>query len=200
MTCWHHLKCMFKPLHQHSFINICLSELFSCRLMLHAKQHGILHKGQYGSREGKMAISMVLLKWLSYDIICQAWMDACMFDNDALACYDWIIPSMAMVKCQHAGLPCPAAKVVLTFLQHTKYHVRTAYGISAKAVSNFIDYVLGLIQGTRHAGPRWAMTGSIMFNQMDKTHGAHFHSPCTNHMCSCTGEAFVDDSSLWLLN
>jgi hypothetical protein len=43
-------------------LNICLSELFSRRLMLNAEQYGILHKGQYGSRQGKMAISMVLLK------------------------------------------------------------------------------------------------------------------------------------------
>ena len=57
-------------------LNICLSELFSQRLMLHAEKYGILHKGQYGSRKGKMAISMVLLKRLSYDII--SGMDGCM--------------------------------------------------------------------------------------------------------------------------
>ena len=141
---------------------------------------------------------MVLLKLLSYDIICQAWMDTCMFDNNAMACYNQIIPSMAVVKCRQAGLPPPAAKVVLYFLR-AKCHVRTAYGISAKAFSNFIDYVLRLIEGTGHAGPRWAMTSSIMFDQLDNTHGAHFHSPCTNQMCRHTGGAFVDDSSLWLL-
>ena len=43
-------------------LNVCLSEIFSRRLMHNAEQHGILHKGQYGSRQGKMAISMVLLK------------------------------------------------------------------------------------------------------------------------------------------
>ena len=106
-----------------------------------------------------------------------------MFDNDAMACYDHIIPSMAMVKCWRAGLPRPAAKVVLQFLQRAKYHVRTAYGISATVFSNLIDYILGLIQGTGHAGPGWAMTSSIMFDQMDDTHGAHFHSPCTNRRC-----------------
>ena len=100
-----------------------------------------------------------------------------MFDNDAMACYDCIIPSMAMVTCRRAGLPRNAAKVVLQFLQCTKYHVRTAYGISATAFSNLFDYILGLIQGTGHAGPGWALTSSIMFDQMEHTHGAHFHSP-----------------------
>ena len=146
-----------------------------------------------------MAISMVLLKHLSYDIIRQARMNACMFDNDATTCYDRIIPSLAMLKCQHTGTPHPAINVVLKFLQCARYHVRTAYGISTETFSNLIDYILGLIQGTGHAGPGWALTSSIMFDKMETTHGAHFHSPRHQRTCCRTGEAFVDDSSLWLL-
>ena len=85
--------------------------------MNNAEKYGLLHKGQYGSRRSKMAISMVLLKRLSYDIIRQARMNACMFDNDATACYDRIIPSLAMMKCRRAGTPRPATNVVLKFLQ-----------------------------------------------------------------------------------
>ena len=126
-------------------------------------------------------------------------MNACMFDNDATACYDRIIPSMAMIKCQRAGLNRNAANVVLQFLQKTHYHVRTAYGISTKTFSNFIDYILGLMQGTGVARPGWAVTSSIMLDQMETTHGAHFHSPREEQKNIRTGEAFVDDSSLWLL-
>jgi hypothetical protein len=73
--------------------------------MLNAEKHGILHKAQFGSRKGKMAISAVLLKWLSYDIIRQSQMDACMFDNDASACYDHMIPSISMIqKRRRAGM------------------------------------------------------------------------------------------------
>ena len=91
--------------------------------------------------------------------------------------------------------------MVLKLLHHHgKYHVQTAYGISEEAFSNLIGYMLGLmIQGTGHAGQGWALTSSIMFDQMETTHWAHFHSPCPAHLCQCTGEAFVDDSSLWLL-
>ena len=85
-----------------------------------------------------------------------------MFDNDATACYDRIIPSMAMIKCRHAGLNRNAAKVVLQFLQKTHYHMRTAYGISTETFSNLIDYILGLMQGTGVAGPGWAVTSSVM--------------------------------------
>ena len=74
-------------------------------MMLNAEKHKRLHKGQFGSRQGKITISMALLKRVSYDIIRQTQMDACMFDNDATACYDRIIPSMAMLKCCCAGTP-----------------------------------------------------------------------------------------------
>ena len=104
-------------------------------------------------------------------------MNACMFDNDATACYNCIIPSVAMLKCQQAGTPRPAINMVLRFLQHAQYHVCTAYGISTETFLNLIDYILGLIQGTGHVGPGWALTSSIMFDRMDTTHGAHFHSP-----------------------
>ena len=71
----------------------------------------------------------------------------------------------------------PATNVVLKFLYKAQYHVQTAYGISTKTFSNFIDYVLGLIQGTGHARPGWALMSSVMFDQMEPTHGAHFHPP-----------------------
>ena len=75
-----------------------------------------------------------------------------------------------------------------------------AYGIPTETFSDMIDYILGLIQGTGHAGPGWALTsGSVMFDKMETTHGAHFHSPPPNRDCHHTSEAFINDSSLWLL-
>ena len=73
-----------------------------------------------------------------------------------------------------------------------------AYGISTETFSNLIDYILGLIQGTGHMGPGWALTSSVTFDKMETTHGTHFHSPQPNQDCHHTGEAFVNDSSLWL--
>ena len=104
-------------------------------------------------------------------------MNACMFDNDVTACYDHIIPSMAMIKCRRAGLSHNAANIALQFLKKTHYHVWTAYGISIETFSNLIDYILGLMQGTGVTGPGWAVTSSVMLEQMETMHRAHFHSP-----------------------
>jgi hypothetical protein len=180
-------------------LNVCLSELFGRRLMANAEKHGILHKAQFGSRQGKMAISTVLLKRLSYDIIRQTRMDACIFDNDASACYDRIIPSIAMIKSRRAGMSRTAANVMLTLLLRMEYHVRTAYGVSTEAFSNLNDWLLGGMQGGGHTGALWALTSSIMFDQMDNTPGAEFHSAHPQRTSNRAGKAFVDDTTLWLL-
>jgi hypothetical protein len=168
-------------------------------MMHNAEQHGLLHKAQYGSRKGKMAISAVLLKRLSYDIIRQTRMDACVVDNDAAACYDRVIPSIAMIKSRRAGVPRKATHVFLTLLLCIEYYVRTAYGVSSRAYSNLVDMILGIMQGAGHSGALWAITSSIMFEQMDSTPGAIFHSPSPHRTVRRTGEAFVDDTTLWLL-
>ena len=80
-----------------------------------------------------------------------------------------------------------------------EYHVRTAYGVSSEAYSNFIDFLLGVMQGAGHSGALWAITSSIMFDLMEHTHGATFHSPIQQRTIRRTGEAFVDDTTLWLL-
>jgi hypothetical protein len=80
-----------------------------------------------------------------------------------------------------------------------QYHVRTAYGVSTSAFSNFLDWVLGIMQGAGHSCTLWALNSSVMFDQMEKTPGATFHSPHPATLTQRPGEAFVDDTSLWIL-
>jgi hypothetical protein len=80
--------------------------------------------------KGKWPLMLSFLKRLSYDIIHQTWMDAYIVDNDAAACYNCVIPSIAMIKGRRAGVPQKATHVFLTLHLHTEYYVRTAYGVS----------------------------------------------------------------------
>jgi hypothetical protein len=123
-------------------LNICLSEMFGCRLMDHAQKYHLLHPShQYGSwNKGKMCISAaVLLKCISYNhIVRQTRMDAIMFDNDARAwCYDRIIPSLAAMMSRRASrMTWNAAHVMIRLLLKMEYHVRTAYWVASIAFSN----------------------------------------------------------------
>jgi hypothetical protein len=92
-----------------------------------------------------------------------------------------------------------AARVVLKLLHNMQYYVRTAYGISAEAFSNLVDLILGIIQGSGHSCTGWGLTSSVMLTQMEATPGAIFHSPRPTIERRRTGEAFVDDTTLWIL-
>jgi hypothetical protein len=179
-------------------LNISLSELFGRRLMDNAEKYNLLHPHQFGSRKGKMSISAVLLKRVSYDVIRQTRMDAIVFDNDASACYDRIIPSMAAIASRRAGMPRAAANAFLNVLLFMTYFVRTAYGVASQGYSNLTQWLLGVMQGAGHSGALWALVSSIMLDQMKKADGAEFHSPYPKtESCKRNGEAFVDDTTLW---
>ena len=167
--------------------------------MDNAEAHNILNSTQFGSRKGKMAISAVFLKRLSYDIIRQARLDAVMFDNDATACYDRMIASISAIISRRAGMSRQAARTLLVLLLRMRYHVRTAYGVASQAFSNAIKWLLGVMQGGGHSGSLWALTSSVMFDQMEATPGATFYSPNPKRGTRRIGEAFVDDTALWLL-
>jgi hypothetical protein len=173
--------------------------------MDNAEKHHLLHPHQYGSRKGKMCISAVLLKRISYDHIRQTRRtDAIMFDNDAArACYDRIIPSLAAMMSHRAGMPRPASHVMIRLLLKMEYQVRTAYVVANVAFSNLNKLLLGVsMQGAGHSGTLWwALTSSIILGIMDKTQGAEFHSPYPHRPgCHRTGEAFVNDTALWILH
>lgn len=181
-------------------LTMCLSELFGRWLMDNAEEHNLLHPYQFGSCKGRMSISAVLLKRLSYDQIRQSRMDAIMFDNDAKACYDWMIPSQSAMISQRAGMPRKAANTFLQILLHMEYFVCTAYGVSSKGYSNIIKLILGVMQGAGHSGGLWALTSSIMLGKMENAFGAIFHSPYPRDVSCCrNGEAFIDDTSSWAL-
>jgi hypothetical protein len=63
-------------------------------------------------------------------------MDAIMFDNDATACYDRIIPSQAAMLSRCAGMPRAAAIAFMQVLFLMEYFVRTAYGVASTEYSN----------------------------------------------------------------
>jgi hypothetical protein len=61
----------------------------------------------------------------------QTRMDAIMFDNDAHACYDRIILSLAAIISRCAGMPRDAAHVLIwLLLTKMEYHVRMTYSNS----------------------------------------------------------------------
>jgi hypothetical protein len=62
-------------------------------MLKRAARHNLISPYQFGGQNGHMSISCVLLKRTSYDIIRLMCLVAVIFDNDATAAYDHMIPS-----------------------------------------------------------------------------------------------------------
>ena len=80
------------------------------RLVHHSLKAGEIPVEQFGSKPGSLAMSAALLKVLTFDLIRLTRSQATIFNNDAQACYDRILPVLSQICCQQLGLPPIAAK------------------------------------------------------------------------------------------
>ena len=139
------------------------------KMMKRATKHGLISPYQFSDRNGHMVISCILLKCTSYDIIHLMCLIACIFNNDAMACYNQMIPSQCMIVMARAGVPKEVITTKLTILSRMKYYVKTAFGISPNHFTHsFFRKIYSLLQGSANAGSIWSLNWSILFNALDK--------------------------------
>jgi hypothetical protein len=102
---------------------VCTAMNMGCRIiwghemLKRAVQKGLVSPYQFGRINGRMAISCVLLKQTSYNIIRLMRLMAIIFDNDAKVAYDRIIPSQCMILSARAGVSPSAIQMKLTVLK-----------------------------------------------------------------------------------
>jgi hypothetical protein len=124
---------------------------------------------------------------------------AVIFDNDATAAYDRMIPSQCMILSARAGVGVKPIEMKLKVLERMQYYVKTAYGLSTSSFQNmFLRYVISLLQGSSEVCPIWSLSSSVQFDIMDKLYPmAVFPSPRPEVFTKRNGESFVDDTTLW---
>ena len=71
----------------------------------HAERHPLLPEEQYGSRPNKCAIDHALRKRLTYAILRQLRQPGTLCSNDAKACYNRVIHSIAYMAYRRLGIP-----------------------------------------------------------------------------------------------
>ena len=153
---------------------------------------------QMGSRPGYQCGSAALMKVITFDLIRLMQAVATIFNNDATACYDRIIPFLALLCCQHFGLSSEAADFMLHFLRTAEYCVRTCYGPSESFFFNIVQAIFGVLQGSGSAPAIWLATSLILI----KTYKLQFPTdgipnPTGEKMLQKIIDAFVDDADLW---
>ena len=167
--------------------------------IMHAEEHDLLAKEQYGSRKGKRAIDHALNKRLLYDIIRQCRKPGSLCSNDAKSCYDRVLHSITMLAFRRLGFPIPPVECMLRCIQEMQHHIRTTYGDSAEFLSSTDTAIpfQGILQGNGAAPTIWVLISTPLLNMLRTAgNGAHTRSPISNEKDHVVGFAFVDDTDL----
>ena len=69
-----------------------------------AERHHLLGEEQWGSRKGRSAPEVALLKVLTYEVMHLTKTDGATFDNDAKACFDRIVRNVMMLVSRKLGM------------------------------------------------------------------------------------------------
>jgi hypothetical protein len=180
-------------------MNMGFRIIWGHEMMQRATMYNHLSNVQFGARSGHMSLSAVLLKRTSYDIIRLMRLVATIFDCDATACYDRMIPSQCMILAAREGVPENAIKTQLRILEENKYKVKTAHGVSPTSFRNSISHtILGMLQGSAAVGALWGLVSTLLFTVLgQRSQRARFPSPRPGFCPKRDGEAFVDDTTLW---
>eukprot|EP00957_Ditylum_brightwellii_P167087 12719923-Ditylum_brightwellii.AAC.1 len=84
--------------------------IWARHLVPKAEKLGFITKVQFGNRNGVTALNILLLKVTTMDSIHLFCFNGTILNNDAVACYDCMIPSLISIDFQSLGLPEKAAE------------------------------------------------------------------------------------------
>ena len=180
-------------------LNMALRIIFGRRLIQRAEDRGTIPMSQWGSRPNRSSTDAILLKRLSYDGLSLLRHSAIIFNNDCKAAFDRMVPSIGGIALRRLGASSAAVSTLLQTLQQMKYKVRTVLGVSERSFSNDDDWVLGTLQGSGASPCLWlAITCVLLGALRQRSQGITFRNPQGTIECNQIGEAYVDDTELWL--
>ena len=146
--------------------------------MHHAHSHNALTPLNFGGRPGCRVHSALLLKTLSYNYVCYTHLNAIIFNNDAKACFDRIIPLVGLMATKGIGMPPTATARMLAIIKGMKFHIWTAHSISPGLFkSTLAALILGVLQGSRVA-PCIRLSISCVLLHALRPHTTGFQATC----------------------
>jgi exonuclease III len=155
-----------------------------------------LNEGQYGSRPNRRATDPVLLEEIQYEISRATRTPLAITSYDAMACYDRIIPSVAMLASRKYGVPESVTTMNAKTLQDAKYRLKTEMGLADKGYSHDPNGrpIYGTGQGSGNSPAIWCFVSSTLFDCYDEqAYAAHYADPTRNLEVQLGMTGFVDD-------
>ena len=156
-----------------------------------------LNDGQYGSRPRRNAIDPVMIEELQFEISRLSRRSFVQTNYDATACYDRIIPNMAMITSRRFGVSKTVTESNVKTLHAARYHVRTDLGVSESHYSHTPEHpIYGTGQGSSNSPMIWCFISSLLFDCYEKiAFAAKYCNPDRTNDIELTMIGFVDDTN-----
>ena len=110
-------------------MNFAFRLLWGKRLVHNALAHSVFSQWNFGGRPGARVHSALLLKTISYDYLCFTWHNAIIFNNNAKACSDRIIPSLGLMATGRLGKPQPAMAGLISTIKGMHFVICNVHNI-----------------------------------------------------------------------
>jgi hypothetical protein len=180
-------------IHRLRIIQLYESDVNQSMRFFFARQMGFMLKDsdcipdmQFGSRPGKMSISPVLQKQLTYDIVRQSKGVMGCVENDAIGCSNRTANKLGYIKLRQLGMPMSAIKSLADTWYNMVHVIRTAYGRSNSSYrSTKRKPLYGAGQGSTNGPFFWLLMFIVMLDSFDPTlRVLLFISVCTKLVAS----------------
>ena len=124
------------------------------------------------------------------------------FDNDARACYDRIVPPLALLRSHQLGMPQGPCRLLASLQSTMRYHVRVNNAMSTEYYQPTEDYrQYGSGQGFRNSPSLWTIISTLLLDAMpSKATGLRFVSQDQTIESTRQMDAYVDDTTVWTNN
>jgi ribonuclease HI len=157
----------------------------------------LLHNGQFGSRPRRNAINPVFIKELQFELSRLTRKTVAQTNYDATACYDRIIPNLAMLASRRFGVPKEVTASNARTLEQASYHVRTELGVSPVGYQHSEENpIFGTGQGSANSPAIWCFLSSLLYQCYDTLAvPASYCSPNKTGTVELGMVGFVDDSN-----
>ena len=162
-----------------------------------AEELDVLNRGQYGSRSKCSASDPVLIKELQMDISRVSRKTVVQTNHDATACYDRIIPKLAMVASQKFGVPATVTHACATTLEKAEYRIRTDLGLAPTGYHHSSESpIYGTGQGSAFSPAIWFFLSCILYDIYENlANTVSYCKPDRSHLLEIGMIGFVDDNN-----
>ena len=134
-----------------------------------AEEVDFLNQGQYGGRSKCSASDPVLIEELQMDISRVSRKTVVQTNHDATACYDRIVPNLAMVASQKFGVSASVTQACATTLEKAEYWIRTDLGLAPTGYHHSQESpVYGTRQGSAFSPAIWFFMSCILYDIYEK--------------------------------